>query len=93
MKLSAEQMEIIEKADKLTGCYSSTIEETHWLNEEEAFSLIESFVETTTRWQDPTIEMLYNKYMGVKLELFDMYELLNKIREILGEKENDNNRK
>lgn len=45
MKLSDEQMEIIEKADKITGCYSSTIEETHWLNEEEAYSLIESFVE------------------------------------------------
>lgn len=25
-----------------------------------------------------------DRYMGVKLELFDMYELLNKIREILG---------
>lgn len=30
-----------------------------------------------------------DRYMGVHLELFDMYELLNKIREILGEKEND----
>ena len=28
-----------------------------------------------------------DRYMGVKLELFDMYELLNKIREILGDKE------
>ena len=77
-------------------------------------------IETTTRWQDPTIEMLYNKldaqdkiineqaleiaklkekikytdefcdrYMGVRLELFDIYELLNKIREILGGKENE----
>ena len=26
-----------------------------------------------------------DRYMGCKLELFDMYELLNKIREILGE--------
>ena len=25
-----------------------------------------------------------DRYMGCKLELFDMYELLNKIREILG---------
>lgn len=28
-----------------------------------------------------------DRYMAVKLELFDMYELLNKIREILGDKE------
>lgn len=28
-----------------------------------------------------------DRYMGVRLELFDMYELLNKIREILGDKE------
>lgn len=47
MKLNDEQMEIIEKADKITGCYSSTIEETHWLNEEEAYRLIESFVENS----------------------------------------------
>lgn len=45
MKLDDEQLEIIEKADELTGCYSSTIEETHWLNEEEAYSLIEYLVE------------------------------------------------
>lgn len=45
MKLSDEQLEIIQKADELTGCYSSTIEETHWLNEEEAYSLIECLVE------------------------------------------------
>lgn len=30
-----------------------------------------------------------DRYMGVRLELFDMYELLNKIREILGDKENE----
>lgn len=45
MKLDDEQMAIIEKADEITGCYSSTIEETHWLNEEEAFSLIENLLE------------------------------------------------
>lgn len=28
-----------------------------------------------------------DRYMGCDLELFDMYELLNKIREILGDKE------
>ena len=28
-----------------------------------------------------------DRYMSVRLELFDMYELLNKIREILGDKE------
>ncbi len=30
-----------------------------------------------------------DRYMGVNLELFDIYELLNKIREILGDKENE----
>ena len=30
-----------------------------------------------------------DRYMGVRLELFDMYEILNKIREILGDKENE----
>lgn len=30
-----------------------------------------------------------DRYMGVRLELFDMYELLNKIRIILGDKENE----
>lgn len=28
-----------------------------------------------------------DRYMGVNLDLFDMYELLNKIREILGDKD------
>ena len=30
-----------------------------------------------------------DRYMGCNLELFDMYELLNKIREILGDKEKE----
>ena len=45
MKLDDEQMCVIARADELTGCYSSTTEETHWLNEEEAYSLIENLVE------------------------------------------------
>ena len=45
MKLDDEQMAIIEKADELTGFYSSTTEETHWLNDEEAYHLIEYLVE------------------------------------------------
>lgn len=45
MKLDDEQMCVIARADELTGCYSSTTEETHWLNEEEAYSLIEYLVE------------------------------------------------
>ena len=35
------------------------------------------------------VDEFCDRYMGVRLELFDMYELLNKIREILGEKENE----
>ena len=34
-------------------------------------------------------EEFCDRYMSVNLELFDMYELLNKIREILGGKENE----
>lgn len=30
-----------------------------------------------------------DRYMGCKLELFDMYGLLNKIREILGDKQDE----
>ena len=33
------------------------------------------------------VDEFCDRYMGVRLELFDMYELLNKIREILGDKE------
>lgn len=35
------------------------------------------------------VDEFCDRYMGVRLELFDMYELLNKIREILGDKENE----
>ena len=61
MKLNEEQMAIIEKADKLTKCYSSTIEETHWLNEEEAYSLIESFVEIMDTPLNKQVNQLHNK--------------------------------
>lgn len=61
MKLNDEQMAIIEKADEITGCYSSTTEETHWLNEEEAYYLIEYLVEEC--------EALKNEIKDLKCEL------------------------
>ena len=61
MKLNEEKMDIIAKADKLTGCYSSTTEETHFLNEEEAYSLIESFVEILDTPLNDQINELNNK--------------------------------
>lgn len=89
MKLNEEQMAIIEKADQLTKCYSSTIEETHWLNEEEAYSLIESFVEimdTPTNWR---ISELYNKLDAQDkiineqaLEIARLKEINNGIKEV-----------
>lgn len=61
MKLDEEKMDIIAKADELTGFYSSTTEETHWLNEEEAYSLIESFVEILDTPLNDQINELNNK--------------------------------
>ena len=45
MKLNDEQLEIIQKAGAITNYWASTTEETHWLNEEEAYHLIEYLVE------------------------------------------------
>lgn len=46
MKLDEEQMEIINKAEEYSGYEVPTTEETHWLNEEEAYYLIQYLVET-----------------------------------------------
>lgn len=45
MKLSDEEMEIINKAEEITGYELSVTDETHYLNEEEAMHLIEYLVE------------------------------------------------
>ena len=37
------------------------------------------------------VDEFCDRYMGCNLELFDMYGLLNKIRKILGDKENETN--
>lgn len=59
MKLTEEEMDIIAKADELTGFYSSTTEETHWLNEEEAMLLIRFLVEIIEeeRKEDQNVEL------------------------------------
>ncbi len=52
MKLDEEQMEIIKKAEQYSGYETAVIDETHWLNEEEAFSLIKYLVETIEDMRD-----------------------------------------
>ena len=61
MKLDEEQMEIIEKANLITGCYSSVTEETHWLNDEEAYYLIENLVEIIDSPLNNQINELHKK--------------------------------
>lgn len=89
MKLDDEQMAIIEKADALTGCYSSTIEETHWLNEEEAYSLIESFVELL---ETPLENPLNDKINELNDKLDAQNKLINELTLKLAELR-DNNEK
>ena len=45
MKLTDEEMEIINKAEEITGYELSITSETHYLNEEEAMLLIRYLVE------------------------------------------------
>lgn len=61
MKLNDEQLEIIQKADAITNYWASTTEETYWLNEEEAYHLIEYLVEEC--------EALKNEIKDLKCEL------------------------
>lgn len=61
MKLDDEQIEIIEKAGAITNYWASTTEETHWLNEEEAYYLIQYLVEEC--------EALKNDIKDLKCEL------------------------
>lgn len=61
MKLNEEKMDIIEKANLITGCYSSVTEETHWLNDEEAYYLIENLVEMIDSPLNNQINELHNK--------------------------------
>ena len=52
MKLNEEQMAIIDKAEIYSGYEASTTQETHWLNEEEAYYLIQYLVETIEDMRD-----------------------------------------
>ena len=61
MKLDDEKIEVIQKASAITNYWASTTEETGWLNEEEAFYLIEDLVRL--------YESLNNEIKDLKCEL------------------------